>query len=143
MWFLYFMRQYFCRENIQSQKRAVMWLQEGSASAGVQMKSTARSACKHGLLGGTSGREPTCQGRRLNPWARRARDPLSVPTWKMPWAEEPGGPRSLGSWSRYMSEPQSLYAHPSVHFHEDFGFICVSSFDDFPYFHQIFKRCEF
>ena len=42
-----------------------------------------------------------------------------------------------------MSEPQS-HAHPSVHFHEDFGFICVSSFDDFfPYFYQIFKRYEF
>ena len=64
-----------------------------------------------GFPGGTSGKEPDCQCRRLyetQVWSLGGRDPLekgmttysSILAWRFPWTEEPGGLQSLGSQSR-------------------------------------------
>ena len=57
--------------------------------------------------GGASGKEPTCQGRRLefDPWVghipwRRAGQPAPVFLWRIPRVEEPGGPQSTGLQSQ-------------------------------------------
>ena len=61
-----------------------------------------------GFLGGTSGKEPSCQCRShrrhgFDPWV--GNDPLeegmavhsSILAWRIPWTEEPGGQQSIGS----------------------------------------------
>ena len=61
-----------------------------------------------GFPGGTSGKELTCQCKRLkrcgfDPWVGKI--PLqegmasysSILAWKIPWTEEPGGLQSIGS----------------------------------------------
>ena len=66
-----------------------------------------------GFAGGSSGKEPACQGRRhkrhfLRVWRVRSlgrEDPLeegmathsSIPAWRIPRTEEPGGLQSTGS----------------------------------------------
>ena len=58
--------------------------------------------------GGTSGKEPTCQGKRhkrrgFDPWVGKI--PLeegmtahsSNLAWRIPWTEKPGGLESMGS----------------------------------------------
>ena len=61
-----------------------------------------------GFPGGTSGKEPACQCRRLNrsgfnPWVREyaleegTATHSSILAWRIPWAEEPGGLQSIGS----------------------------------------------
>ena len=58
-----------------------------------------------GFLGGSSGKEPTCQSGRHEMQVRSLgwEDPLeeemathsSILAWEIPWTEEPGGPQSL------------------------------------------------
>ena len=59
-----------------------------------------------GFPGGTNGKEPTCQCRRLKPvWSLGWEDPLeesmathsSILAWKIPWTEEPGRLQSTGN----------------------------------------------
>ena len=61
-----------------------------------------------GFPGGTSGKEPACQCRRLQRHQRAGFDreePLEesraahscIPAWRIPWTEEPGGLQSIGS----------------------------------------------
>ena len=51
-----------------------------------------------GFLGGASGKEPACQGRRceFDPWVRDRLGESMAPhssifAWRIPWTEEPGG----------------------------------------------------
>ena len=56
--------------------------------------------------GGASGKEPTCQRRRLDTWVQSLdqEDPLekeiathsSILAWEIPWTEEPGRLQSMG-----------------------------------------------
>ena len=60
-----------------------------------------------GFLGGASGKEPMCQGRRQETWVQSLgqEDPLeegmathsSILAWRIPWTEEPSGLQSIGS----------------------------------------------
>ena len=60
-----------------------------------------------GFPGGASGKEPTCQCRRLEMQVPSlgCEDPLEegmathsrILVWRIPWAEEPGGLQSVGS----------------------------------------------
>ena len=60
-----------------------------------------------GSPGGTSGKEPICQGRRQETWvqSRGQEDPLEegmathsrILAWRIPWAEEPGRIQSIES----------------------------------------------
>ena len=62
---------------------------------------------KEGFPGGTSGKEPTYQFRRLkrhefDPWVRkipwkRKWQPTRVHAWRIPWTEEPGGLQPIRS----------------------------------------------
>ena len=65
------------------------------------------SLIKKGFLGGTSGKEPACQGRRpqrrgFDPWVGKS--PLeegtathsSILAWRIPLTGEPGGLQSIG-----------------------------------------------
>ena len=66
---------------------------------------------QEGFPGGTSGKEPTCQCRRLKryrfdfwvgkiPWRRSWQpSPVFLPR-ESPWTEEPGGLQSMGLKSR-------------------------------------------
>ena len=57
-------------------------------------------------MGGASGQEPTCQGRRQETWVLSLswEDPLregmathfSILTWRISWTEELGGLQSIG-----------------------------------------------
>ena len=69
--------------------------------------------------GGASGKQPTCQCRRLkrcwfDPWVEKT--PLekgmathsSILAWRIPWTEEPGGLQSMGvmksrTWLKWLS----------------------------------------
>ena len=53
-----------------------------------------------GFSGGTSGKEPSSQSRRLrfDPWVRKGMATYSsILAWRIPWLEEPGGLQSIGS----------------------------------------------
>ena len=58
-----------------------------------------------GFLGGTSGKEPSCQCRRCGIRSLGWEDPLEeematrsrILAWSIPWTEEPGGLQSVGS----------------------------------------------
>ena len=61
---------------------------------------------QQGFPGGTSGKEPACQCRRVETWFQSLgqEDPLeegvtvhfSILAWRIPWTEEPGGQQSTG-----------------------------------------------
>ena len=62
---------------------------------------------KEDFPGGTSGKEPTYQFRRLkrhefDPWVRKIPwkkkwQPTRVHAWRIPWTEEPGGLQPIRS----------------------------------------------
>ena len=71
-----------------------------------------------GIAGGTSGKEPTCQCRKLGfqPWVRKipggsmaAR--FSILTWEIPWIEEPSGQQSIGLQSQTQLKRLSMQAY--------------------------------
>ena len=72
--------------------------------------------------GGTHGKEPTCQCKKLkrcrfNPWVgkipwRRAWQPTPILAWRIPWTEEPGGLQFIGS--QKAGHNQSNVAHTKI-----------------------------
>ena len=88
--------------------------------------------------GGTGGKEPTCQRRRLkrhrfNPWVRKvpwrmAGQPTQCLVWRIPWTEESGGLQSLGLQRVGHNWNDSAYTHRSVldSIHASFPFITMA-----------------
>ena len=78
-----------------------------SSCGGKRGKHTHTHTHMMGSPGGTSGKEPICQGRRQETWvqSRGQEDPLEegmathsrILAWRIPWAEEPGRLQSIES----------------------------------------------
>ena len=92
-----------------------------------------------GFPGGTNGKEPTCQCRRLKPvWSLGWEDPLeesmathsSILAWKFPWTEEPGRLQSMrltNGWTQL--KWLSIHAHRDPkHLFENLTFYFLSLF---------------
>ena len=115
--------QYSCLEN--SMDWGAWWATVHGVAKSQTRLSNFTLLYKRGFPGGPSGKEPTCQCRRLKKcrvWSLGREDPLeegmathsSIHAWRIPWTEEPGGLQCIGSQSCTRLKRLSTAQHAAI-----------------------------